>query len=107
MPPLPSLLVSLIVAAAPPAERIDTLAADALRAWDVPGVAVVVVTPDRLVHLKGYGVREVGGEPVTPDTVFPLASCTKAFTTALAAALADDGKLSWDDPVRRHLPAFH
>src|SRR5436305_14574038 len=106
MAPLSSILVSLLLGAGPAPGRIDELAAAALRAWDVPGLALVVVAPDRVVHLKGYGVRELGGRPVSPDTVFPLASCTKAFTTALVAVLADDGRLTWDDPVRRHLPAF-
>lgn len=101
--------LTLLLALLPAADtaRIDALATSALRAWDVPGTAVVVVTPDRVVHLKGYGRRELGGEPVTPDTVFPLASCTKAFTSALVARLVDLDRLTWDDPVRKHLPDFH
>jgi CubicO group peptidase (beta-lactamase class C family) len=106
MSPL-SLLLALVPAAGPSPDRLDALVTDALRAWDVPGAAVVIVTPDRVIHLKGYGRRELGGGPVTPDTVFPLASCTKAFTTALVARLADQGKLAWDEPVRKHLPVFH
>ena len=104
---LAPLVLAILPAATPDAEKFDRLVADALKVWDVPGAAVVIVTPDGLVHLKGYGVREVGGMPVTPDTAFPLASCTKAFTTALVARLADAGRLSWDDPVRKHLPDFH
>jgi len=107
MSPLPALVLALLPAAPPDAVSVDRLAIDALAAWDVPGAAVVIVTPDAIVHLKGYGTRELGGKPVTADTVFPLASCTKAFTTALVARLADQGKLHWDDPVRRHLPDFH
>jgi CubicO group peptidase (beta-lactamase class C family) len=90
----------------PPAA--DALIDEALRAWDVPGAAVVVVSPDRILWLKGYGRRELGSDrPVTPETIFPLASCTKAFTATLLAMLADDGKLTWDDPVRKHWPDFH
>jgi CubicO group peptidase (beta-lactamase class C family) len=103
----PFLALALLPGPGPDSAKIDQLAADALAAWNVPGSAVVIVTPDRVVLVKGYGVRELGGDPVTPDTVFPLASCTKAFTTALVALLADEGKLSWDDPVRKHLPDFH
>src|SRR4029450_4665207 len=73
---------------------------------EAPGAAVVIVSPDGLIHLKGYGVREVGGPPVTPDTLFPLASCSKAFTTTAAALLADEAKLSWDDQGRKHVPDF-
>lgn len=90
-----------------PERAAEKLAADALRAWGVPGAAVVVVRGDDTLLLKGFGVRELGRPaPVTPDTVFPLASCSKAFTTTLLAMLADDGVIGWDDPVRKHLPAF-
>ena len=78
-----------------------------MKAWDVPGVCVAVVTPDSTLYLKGHGRRDADGRPVTPDSVFPLASCSKAFTTALIARLADEGKISWDDPVRKHVPGFH
>lgn len=104
---IPLLALALAPAADPDPARIDRLVAEALRAWDVPGAAVVLVSPDRVIHLKGYGLRELGGGPITPDTLFPLASCSKAFTTALASRLADDGRLSWDDPVRKYLPDFH
>lgn len=103
----PLLALALVPVGTPEPARIDRLVSEALRAWDVPGAAVVIVTPDRVAHLKGYGVREVGGAPVTPDTTFPLGSCTKAFTTALVPLLAAEGRLGWDDPVRKHLPDFH
>src|SRR5438445_8384821 len=87
---------------------IDGILREALRFWDVPGAALAVVRDDRVFYLKGFGVRELGKpEPVTPDTVFPLASCTKAFTTTALAMLADEGKLTWDDPVGKHVPYFH
>lgn len=90
------------------ARAVDHLVAEALRKWEVPGAAVVIVRDDESVYLKGHGVRELGGkQPVTPDTVFPLSSCSKAFTTLAMAMLVDRGKMAWDDPVRKHLPAFH
>jgi CubicO group peptidase (beta-lactamase class C family) len=90
-----------------PAE-VDRIVGDSLRRWEVPGVAVAVVRGGETIHLKGYGTKRLGADdPVTPDTLFPLASCTKAFTSTLTAMLADDGKLAWDDPVRKHLPDFH
>jgi CubicO group peptidase (beta-lactamase class C family) len=68
---------------------------------------VVVVTGDEVAYLQGHGVRELGKKaPVTPDTVFPLASLTKAFAATTLAVLVDEGKASWDDRVRKHLPAF-
>ncbi|MDY3563715.1 serine hydrolase [Gemmata sp. JC673] len=101
------LLLAPVRAADPTPEAVDALAGDALKAFRAPGAAVVVLRGDQTLVLKGYGRRAVGrDEPVTPDTVFPLASCTKQFTTALLAALVDDGKLGWDDPVNKHLPGF-
>jgi CubicO group peptidase (beta-lactamase class C family) len=93
-------------------QRFDSMAIDAavreaLKAWQVPGVAVGIVYKGDVVYLKGHGLRSLAtSEPVTPDTVFPLASCTKAFTTTALALLVDEGKLSWDDPVRKHLSYF-
>lgn len=89
------------------AAEVDKMAVDALQVWDVPGLALVVVKDDETLVLKGYGKREQGKPaPITPDTIFPLASCTKAFTSTLLAILADDEAMGWDDPVRKHLPAF-
>lgn len=76
--------------------------------WQAPGLAAVIVRDDRVLFMKGFGLRELGKpEPVTPSTVFPLASCSKSFTALALAMLVDDGKIAWDDPVRRHLPYFH
>ena len=98
--------------AAPPdaldATAVDRIVQEALKAWDVPGVAVAIVRDDNVVYLKGHGVRELGHkDPVTPDTLFPIASCTKSFTTTAMAMLVDEGKMGWDDPVRKHLDYFH
>lgn len=87
---------------------IDAIVKDALRAWEVPGVAVAIVRGDEVIHLKGYGYKNVETkEKVTPDTIFPIASCTKGFTTTAMAMLVDEGKMAWDDPVRKHVPSFH
>ena len=75
--------------------------------WDVPGIAVAVVKDGRLVFARGYGVRKKGEKtPVTPETLFGIASNTKAFTAAALGILVDEGKISWDGPVIRYLPAF-
>ncbi|HVK16620.1 MAG TPA: serine hydrolase [Fimbriiglobus sp.] len=87
---------------------VDHIVGESLKRWEVPGVALAIVRGEETVHLKGYGTKRVGvNDPVTPDTLFPLASCTKAFTSTLTAILADDGKLAWDDQVGKHLPGFH
>jgi CubicO group peptidase (beta-lactamase class C family) len=57
--------------------------------------------------VRGYGVRSVETSiPIDADTAFAIGSCSKAFTSGLAAALVDAGVLSWDDPVRKYLPSF-
>jgi len=92
---------------APTPRAIDDLVQNALKTWDVPGAAVAIVRDGKVIYLKGFGVRsQADAGAVTPDTVFALSSCTKAFTATALAMLADDKKLDWDDPVRRHLPYF-
>jgi CubicO group peptidase (beta-lactamase class C family) len=86
--------------------KIDSLVNEAIKVWKVPGCAVAIVKGDE-VYLKGYGVREQGKPlPVTPDTLFGIGSCTKAMVATALAALVDDGKVSWDDHVRKHVPFF-
>jgi CubicO group peptidase (beta-lactamase class C family) len=106
------LLLAGPLSAAPPSlpdtPVVDAMVRDALKAWGVPGASVAVVRDGDLLYLKGHGVRQAGSDRlVTPDTVFPLASCSKAFTTTVMAMLAGDGKLAWDDPVRKHVDWFH
>jgi CubicO group peptidase (beta-lactamase class C family) len=108
------LAVSLAAAPAPakpkpaaPLAGIDAYVARAMKEFGVPGMAVAVVKDGQVVLAKGYGVRRAGApEPVDADTLFGIASNTKAFTCAALSILVQDGKLSWDDPVTKHLPAF-
>jgi CubicO group peptidase (beta-lactamase class C family) len=86
--------------------KLDEAARTALEAWQAPGLSVTVIRGD-IIYCKGFGVREVGKkEPVTCDTVFPIASCSKAFSTALLALQVSEKTLDWDDHVRDHLPWF-
>ncbi len=92
---------------AAPAPALDALMSEAMKYWQAPGSAVVVVRGDEVVYLKGFGVRDANTkQPVTPDTVFAIGSTTKAFVTAAMAMLVDEGRMSWDDPVRKHLSYF-
>nr|WP_236726836.1 serine hydrolase [Xanthomonas cannabis] len=75
--------------------------------FDVPGIAVAIVKDGQVVLERGYGVREIGKpDPVQADTLFAIASNTKAFTAASLSILADEGRLSLDDKVIDHLPWF-
>lgn len=88
-------------------KEIDEYAAKAGREWKVPGFSIAIVKDDKVVFAKGYGVRELGKpEPVDKDTLFAVASNTKAFTSAALATLVDEGKLRWSDPVTKYLPWF-
>jgi len=73
----------------------------------IPGVAVGVVERGHIVFARGFGYRDVENHlPVTPDTLFPLGSCSKAFTATAIALLADEGRIVLDTPVRTYLPDF-
>ncbi len=86
---------------------IDAAMNDAVKFWQTPGAAIVVVKDDQVIFIKGYGLRDVKTkEAVTPDTVFAIGSTTKAFVTGAMAMLVDDGKMNWDDPVRKHVQYF-
>lgn len=92
---------------APLEEKFDRILSQALKDWEVPGLAVGVVENDKIVYLKGFGVKELGKpDPVTPRTVFALASLSKAFCAATIGLMVDEEKMGWDDPVRKHLPGF-
>ncbi|HYC59148.1 MAG TPA: serine hydrolase [Thermoanaerobaculia bacterium] len=98
-------MTSTLYAQLPP--ELDAYIENARREWDVPGLAVTVVKDGKLLAAKGYGVRSLGKpELVDENTVFDTASLSKSFTAAAIASLVDEGKMSWDDPVRKHLPSF-
>ncbi|MBL7963495.1 MAG: serine hydrolase [Flavobacteriales bacterium] len=93
-------------------EPLDTTAlhayiTDAVVKFDQPGLAVGIVKEGRLIWSKGYGKLDLAKpDPVTPNSIFYCASISKAFTACAIGLLADEGKLSFDDPVRKHLPEF-
>jgi len=88
--------------------RVNDLVERTLKHWHVPGVAVAIVRGDKVIYLRGHGVRSIEDDtPVTKKTLFPIASCTKSFTTAAMALLVDEGKMRWDDSPREYVPYFH
>ena len=87
--------------------QIDTLVDRTMKAFDVPGIAVAVIKDGKVIHSKGYGVRSLNTkEKVDENTLFGIASNSKAFTAAALGILIDEGKLKWDDKVRDHIPEF-
>lgn len=88
----------------PLARRADSLFSSYARS-DAPGLAVAVVRDGRVLLARGYGMADLEHRvPITPSTVFDVASVSKQFAGLAIAMLVDEGKLSLDDDVRRYIP---
>jgi CubicO group peptidase (beta-lactamase class C family) len=78
-----------------------------LKDWNAPGIGVGIVVGDKLVFVKGYGYRDYEKKlPITAQTMFPIASNTKLFTAVAAGMLVEDGKLTWDRPIKESVPTI-
>jgi CubicO group peptidase (beta-lactamase class C family) len=87
--------------------QIDSLTELVLTTFDVPGIAVGIVKDGKLIHAKGYGVRSLDSrKKVDENTLFGIASNSKAFTAAALGMLVEEGKLKWDDKVTDFIPEF-
>jgi CubicO group peptidase (beta-lactamase class C family) len=88
-------------------DRLDSLIAEGMTQTGVPGTAVAVVYNDEVVYEHGFGVRELGKpEPITPETVFQLASLSKPISSTVVAALVGDGTTTWDATISSLDPGF-
>jgi CubicO group peptidase (beta-lactamase class C family) len=108
---IPALAALLLIAALPRAESlgpqdIDTFIVARMQATRIPGLALGVVQADRIAYLKGYGVAEPDGRPVTPHTPFILGSTSKSFTALAVMQLVEAAKIDLDSPVTTYLPWF-
>lgn len=87
--------------------QIDSVAELTLKTFDVPGIAVAVVKDGKVIHAKGYGVRSLNTmQKVDENTLFGIASNTKAFTVAGLGMMVDEKKITWDDKVIKYIPEF-
>ena len=85
----------------------DSMLERTMQREQLPGIAMGVVEDGRVVYRRTEGSRGDGPDArIDDETLFKIASNSKAMTAALLARLVDQGKLRWDDPVRRHLPSF-
>lgn len=76
-----------------------------LKDWNVPGCGIGIVVKDKLVFARGYGYRDLENRlPVTPNTLFQIASNTKLFTATAVGFLVEEGKIDWDKPARNYVP---
>lgn len=88
-------------------ESLDKYIETARTDWKVPGMSVVIVQDGKVLHSKGYGVKELGkNDAVDNKTLFGAMSTTKAMTAVAMSILVDEGKVNWIDRVIDHLPGF-
>jgi CubicO group peptidase (beta-lactamase class C family) len=83
----------------------DAYMEQTLKDWNTPGLGVGIVVGDKLVFAKGYGYRDYQKKlPFTSRTMQPIASNSKLFTAVAAGMLVEEGKLTWDKPIRASVP---
>jgi len=88
-------------------DSLNMFIAKQVRDYKIPGLAIGIIQNDSVIFKHGYGMTSTSaGLPVTTQTVFPISSCTKAFTAAAIGILVDEGKLSWNDKVIKYLSDF-
>ena len=99
-------LASPLLAIDPDFVTVDSYVEAQMRDKHIPGLALAVVHGDQILYLKGYGIADPSGRPVTPQTPFLLASVTKPMTVLAVMQLVEQGKIELDAPVQRYLPWF-
>src|SRR6202012_2787912 len=88
-------------------DSLDNYINRSLTNWRIPGAAVCIVKDNKVVLMKGYGIKELGlNSKVDENTLFMIGSNTKAFTATALAMLQTQGKLSLDDKVTKYIPTF-
>ena len=89
--------------------KADSIIENAIKQGDIPGAVLAVVRHSKMAYLKAYGNRQVWPEvrPMTTNTIFDMASCSKAMSTAISALiLCEEGKFRMLDAVNRYIPGF-
>jgi len=88
-------------------KQIDSLVNKSMAMMPLAGMAIAVVKDGKVVHARGYGITSVlTKEKADENTLFAIASNTKAFTTMALAMLVDEGKIKWQDKVIDYIPEF-
>ncbi len=76
-----------------------------LETWKTPGFAVAVVEKNKIVYAKGFGYRDYENKlPVTPNTLFAIGSCSKAFTSSILGLLREEKKMDFNESPRKYFP---
>ena len=87
-------------------DAINTYIQEQMHRLNIPGVSLAIVTSEKIVHFRGFGRANPGGEAPTPQTPFFIGSLTKSFTALAVMQLVEAGKVDLDAPVQRYLPWF-
>lgn len=88
-------------------EELDEYISNATEKFEIPGLAVGIIKNGEVIFNKGYGYRNIETQiKVDSETIFGIASCSKAFTAASLGILADEGRINWDDKVKDHFHEF-
>lgn len=88
-------------------KKLDAYLHKSRQEWGVPGMSIGIVKDGKLVYTKGFGEAKIGSkQSVDGQTLYAIASNTKAFTSTAIALLVQEGKLKWNDPVQKYLPYF-
>ena len=116
MKTLLNLIVAILIFTSAPAQKkksdiesllkgVDKELKEVLDTWKAAGFAVAVVEKDKIVYASGFGYRDYENKkPVTPNTLFAIGSCTKAFTAALLGQLEGDGEVDLGENPRKYIP---
>jgi len=109
------LVISVFMSGAVPArqektdfDQLERVVLDELKRKNTPGAAIAIVSGDRVVYAKGFGVASIEtSAPVTPDMLFRLGSTTKMFTAAALVTLADEGRIKLDEPIGSYVQGIN
>lgn len=102
-----SIILSTTLFAQSNSQKLDEMIQQGMEDWKIPGLAAVVVKDGEIVYQKTYGTKDIDTQdPVNENTLFRMASTTKAFVGIAMGMLVDQGKVNWDDKVITHLPSF-
>jgi CubicO group peptidase (beta-lactamase class C family) len=88
-------------------KKLDKLIEKTLKTFDIPGISVGILKDEKIVYAKGFGVRSLTNQKdMNQNTLVGIASNSKGFTCFALAMMVDEGKLNWDDKVRKYIPEF-